>query len=385
MQRKAGLDFLKAKNLGVLTGVALPRYLGESVERLGMTTAKEGKGGEREVVDLQEVAHELTTATMGKMAYDMEMHADDDFTLAFEHASGATAERFQNPLWRFTEMFTGAKLRTSLKTVKSFGQTIVGNAVSQRKLSAEDIPKEDKVDEVSGSLINSLLDAIEDEKLVADAALNYLSAGRDTVAQALTWTFYLLIKHPTVLSRLRQSVIDSNPGFQQENPSEASMRAHLTPDNLAPAKFPYILAIFNESLRLYPPVPFEIKQVQRDCTLPDDTFLPASSVVVWCPWAMNRSAATWGPDAEEFRPERWLSEDGTKILIKSAAVFPVFNGGARLCLGKKMAESMAVLVIATWAMLFDFEKAFEGNRTTGSSLTLPMEGGLPVYVKMRSL
>lgn len=106
---------------------------------------------------------------------------------------------------------------------------------------------------------------------------------------------------------------------------------------------------------------------------------------------MNRSQETWGPDADHFRPERWLvapvtGPDGNVIgSNKSAAEFPVFNGGARLCLGKKMAELVAVQVIASVVWSLDFVPAYEGTeRRSKSSLTLPMEGGLPVFVKVRN-
>lgn len=111
----------------------------------------------------------------------MEMHADDDFTVAFDYASGATAERVQNPLWRIKEIFTGARMRSSVGIIKAFGRRIVDSAVEERdrgvkQPSAQE--QDEKLDDVSGSLIQSLLDSIGDRQMVADAALNYLSAGR---------------------------------------------------------------------------------------------------------------------------------------------------------------------------------------------------------------
>lgn len=152
---------------------------------------------------------------------------------------------------------------------------------------------------------------------------------------------------------------------------------------------PYTTAVFYESLRLYPPIPFEIKQCVSATTLPDGTFLPADAVVVWCPWAMGRSRTTWGADAEAFRPERWLSDDDNSsgsnerhVVARSAATFPVFNGGPRTCLGKRMAEAVAVQTMAALAWRFDFRAADEAGRerVSRSSLTLPMEGGLPCIV-----
>lgn len=367
-QRKAGLAFLSNANLRVLTEVALPRFLGWSVEAL------RGVGEGREV-DMQGVFHEITTRLMGEMAYGMEMRADDDFTLAFEYASGATAERFQNPLWGVTEVFFGGRFRRALAVVRDHGKKIVRSAVESRASEKED--KEDRLDKVSGSLVNSLLDSIGDEKLVADAALNYLSAGRDTTAQALTWTLHLLTRHPEEVSLVRQEV-QSILNSADASPSSPA------PSLFTPASAPYALAVFYEGLRLYPPVPIEIKQTAKPATLPDGTFLPKDSVVLWSTWAMNRSLETWGPDADEFRPGRWLSDTTPpRVVNRPVGEFPVFNGGPRLCLGKKMAETVGVQVLAVMLWLFEFE-ADGGERRTPSSLTLPMEGGLPCRVKQRS-
>ncbi|KAJ4393633.1 hypothetical protein N0V93_002846 [Gnomoniopsis smithogilvyi] len=377
IQRKAGLSFLNTKNLQVLTDVALPQYLQQSINHLKATCDSCHEA------DLQAVFHEITSQLMGKMAYNMEMHADDDFTLAFDYASGATAERVQNPLWPITEVFFGSKMRRSITIVKAFGKRIVDSAVENRekgiKSTSSATPKTEKLDEISGTLIQSLLDSIGDKQMVADAALNYLSAGRDTTAQSITWTFHLLLQHRYVYAKVRnevQALLDSQIASTTLNPAQ-----------LTPTALPYTHAVLLESLRLHPPIPIEIKQCQSATTLPDGTFLPASSVMVWCPWAMNRSHLIWGDDADSFRPERWLlsNSGGGGVLIRPAAEYPVFNGGARLCLGKSMATLIAVQTIAAVVWTFDFVPAYEErDRQSKSSLTLPMDGGLPVFVKVRN-
>lgn len=117
----------------------------------------------------------------------MDMHADDKFTIAFDYASGVVAERVQNPLWKLTEMFTGSRMRESVAIVKAFGKKIVDKAVEDREserggkntaTATATAGDETLVDEMSGSLIQSLLDSIGDKQMVADAALNYLSAGK---------------------------------------------------------------------------------------------------------------------------------------------------------------------------------------------------------------
>ena len=178
--------------------------------------------------------------------------------------------------------------------------------------------------------------------------------------------------------------------------AEAEDELLLSFDTVQPSYLPYIAAVFNESLRFYPPVPVELKESTAETTFPDGTWLPKGSVVMWATWAMGRSKNTWGDDADDFRPERWLivGDEGEPLTLKtmSAFVFPVFNGGPRACLGKRMAELLAVHVIASLIWKYDFAEVLGKETMSGeilnerrsqNSLTLPMDGGLPCYVRRK--
>lgn len=110
----------------------------------------------------------------------MDMPASLPFSKSFDFASGATGERFQNPFWKLKEFVLGAPLRKAVFDVKVFGNSIVSAAIKKRQnesgLSKNDIIKNS--DPRQNNLINSLLDHIDDHQVVADAAMNYLSAGK---------------------------------------------------------------------------------------------------------------------------------------------------------------------------------------------------------------
>ncbi len=335
----------------------------------------------------------------------MDMPGSLPFSKAFDFASGITAQRFQNPFYKLKEVFFGAPLRRAVLEVKTFGRKIVSAAVQKREdeESLKDPSMAESADPLKNNLINSLLDHIEDQQVVADAAMNYLSAGRDTTAQSLTWTLYLLMRYPAAKERVLEELRTVFPNAGHHLP--------ISFDSVQPYSLPYTMAVFNESLRLYPPVPIEIKECTIDSTFPDGTSLPKGSVVMWVPWAMGRSHQIWGEDADEFRPGRWLLSDSemkqmehdvaidaknhdrpSRLVSKSAFEFPVFNGGPRSCLGKKLAELLAVSVIASLIWNHDFEEVVDkklggcgpGNsRLSQDSLTLPMAGGLPCVVRIR--
>ncbi|KAL8866755.1 MAG: hypothetical protein Q9198_008770 [Flavoplaca austrocitrina] len=383
VQRKAGLRFFSNANLKNFIDVALPPILDDTERCLDKAVDAQN------IVDMQQIFIQLTTRLMGKVAYDMDIPAALPFSEAFDLASGAIGDRFQNPFWQIKEFVFGAPLRRAFFEVKHFGDNIVSSTVEKRarsNLTKDQSVKE--VDPLQDNLINSLLDHIPDHRIVADAAMNYLSAGRDTTAQSLTWTLYLLLRHPCHVESLLAEVARNFPLA-----SQSSSLHGITYDTVMPSSLPYTHAIFAETLRLYPPVPFELKECTAPTTFPDGTWLPEGSAVIWVPWSMGRSRRIWGDDSELFKPGRWLGPSGLIALQKSAFEFPVFNAGPRSCLGKKLAEFLAVAVLARLMWRYDFSGVIEKEvggfgegeeRKSQNSLTLPMEGGLPVRVKLRA-
>ncbi|KAI9844011.1 MAG: hypothetical protein M1837_005946 [Sclerophora amabilis] len=403
LQRKAALPFFSSTNLKNLIEDVLPSYVADTRSELH-DFARNGK-----TADLQHVFLKLTTRLMGNLAYDMDMDASAPFSDAFDFASGAIGERFQNPFWKLKELIFGSQLRAAILEVKAFGKRIVNTATESQGERSQRDPATPNSATISsntepehGKLIDSLMSALGNPDAAADAALNFLSAGKDTTAQALTWTFYLLMRHPDAVRLIRDELRELQ--IQQRVPPDEA--PSLGFDQLQPSSVPYLSAVFHESLRLYPPVPIEIKQCERATTLPDGTFLPDSAIVVWCTWAINRSRCIWGDDAMLFQPDRWLEDDTPnpeaddnagmgkrkrkqKLKSKTAFEFPVFNGGPRTCMGKRMAELQAAYVIATLVWEFNFEEAdtcAEGHqrleRLSRNSLTLPMEGGLPCDIAL---
>lgn len=94
------------------------------------------------------------------------------FSKSFDLASGNIAERFQNPWWKLKEMIFGARHRKAIEEVKKFGNVLVSYAIHRRSMRGV------SARQLQTNLIDSLLDHIEDRQIVADAAMNYLSAGQ---------------------------------------------------------------------------------------------------------------------------------------------------------------------------------------------------------------
>lgn len=186
----------------------------------------------------------------------------------------------------------------------------------------------------AGGLLPLLLDPTSGEgmapELVRDEVMTLFLAGHDTTAAALTWTWYLIATHPDVAERLRAELTgvlgDRDP----------------TPDDYA--DLAYTGMIFDEVLRLYPPIGRIGRRPLDDYAI-DGVLIPRDSAVFVSPFVTQRDPRWW-PTPERFDPDRWTAE--SRATRPRFAAFP-FGAGPRSCVGGQMARMMGVLVIATIA------------------------------------
>src|SRR4051794_8080892 len=178
-------------------------------------------------------------------------------------------------------------------------------------------------------LLGRLLDAGFDDGELRDQVLTMIMAGHETTAKALTWTIYLLERHPEAGARLSAELRDVLKG---RIPTVADLE-HL----------PYCRQVIMEAMRLYPPVWLISRQVTGDLEL-DGHVIPAGSLVCVSPYTLHRHPDHWD-DPETFRPERFAP--GAQW--HPFAYLP-FSEGPRKCIGHAFAFNEAQLVLATlWA------------------------------------
>jgi len=149
----------------------------------------------------------------------------------------------------------------------------------------------------------------------------------------------------------------------------------------------YTHASICESMRLYPPVPLELKQVTEDDVWPDGTKLKKGMTIFLHVLAMGRSTELWGSDCEVFRPERWLLKNSStgnwNFIPRDPFTYPVFQAGPRTCLGKEIAFIQIKLVAATILKRFRIVPLDGFSPIYNSSLTSKMKTGFPVRIIQR--
>jgi cytochrome P450 len=167
---------------------------------------------------------------------------------------------------------------------------------------------------------------LSDEQ-VRDEAMTLFLAGHETTANAMTWTWYLLGKHPAVEARMHAEV-DACP---DEGDPFALLQA-----------LDYTRRVLRESMRLYPPAWIVGREALHEVTLAGGYVIAPKTTVFVCPLALHRRACFY-PDPERFDPDRWLGDDTPPF------AYVPFGGGARRCIGEEFAWTEGTLLLATIA------------------------------------
>ncbi|XP_047328850.1 cytochrome P450 94A2-like [Impatiens glandulifera] len=338
------------------------------------------------VLDFQDILQRFTFDNICKIAfgYDPAYLSPslpiEKFPHAFEEADRITNERLQSfhpCIWRlkrYLDVGSEKDLRVAVNQVRDFAKHMIKE-------------KNKELKENASSLLNSvdllsrfLSSGHSDENFVTDIVISFILAGRETASAALVWFFWLISKHENVEHQILREIIST-----EENSDQSNMYEEVK-------EMVYTHAALSESMRLYPPVPINRKEVMNDDILPDGTVVKRGMWVIYLPFAMGRSEEIWGNDWAEFRPERWLKEDpvtgGRKFVAKDSFEYPVFQAGPRICIGKEMGflqmKSIAAGVLRQFKVVPVVTEDNKGGRYI-THLTSKMKGGFPVRIEERKV
>ncbi|MDE2027610.1 MAG: cytochrome P450 [Candidatus Omnitrophica bacterium] len=221
-------------------------------------------------------------------------------------------------------------------------------------------------------LVTTLLKAMDiqdcpflSDQLVRDEVMTMFMAGHETVASAMTWTWYLLSQNHEVEKHFHAE-LDEILG---EGPIQAE---HV-------AKLPYTRKILLESMRIYPPVWLIVRHPLVDTQLGGYT-IPAGSYVHLCQYTMHRDPRYF-PDPEKFDPERWTPEAVAKR--PKFSYFP-FGGGKRQCIGEAFAMTEGIIVLASLGRKWVLRQVSKDPIRLDPLITLRPRNGLRMGLKKRS-
>jgi cytochrome P450 len=147
---------------------------------------------------------------------------------------------------------------------------------------------------------------------------------------------------------------------------------------------PYLNAVCNEVLRMFPTIPVTARFAIRDTTIAGH-FIPKDTVIMVIPWAINRHPALWGPDSEEFVPERWIDESGRATMSGGADSnysFLTFLHGPRSCIGERFARAELRALLAALVGSFELQMADPNEKiVVGGTVTSKPKDGMKLKLK----
>jgi cytochrome P450 len=268
--------------------------------------------------------------------------------------------RFKNPLswplWLPTPW--NRRVRRTLHGLNEIIQRII----AQRRASGED----------RGDLLSMLVQARDEldgqgmsDRQLRDEVMTMFLAGHETTANALSWTWYLLARHPEIEARLHAEIDQVLAG---RAPTAADV-----------PRLTYTERVVLEAMRLYPPAFVIGREALSDFTL-GGYRLPAGTTLLMSQWVVHRDGR-WHDEPLRFNPDRW--EPATAERLPKYAYFP-FGGGPRGCIGNRFAMLEAVLIVATMAQQARFVLEDDREVHPWPAITLRPAHGLPARVVRRA-
>ncbi|KAJ1387502.1 Cytochrome P450 [Sesbania bispinosa] len=204
------------------------------------------------------------------------------------------------------------------------------------------------------------------KRFIVDNCKNIYFAGHETTAVAASWCLMLLALHPEWQARIRTEVAEHCPNGIPDADSLPLLKT--------------VTMVIQEVLRLYPPAAFVSREAYRDIQIGD--LVVPKGVCLWTliP-TLHRDPEIWGPDANEFKPERF--SEGVSKACKYPQAYVPFGVGNRLCLGKNFAMVELKVVLALIISKFSF--SLSPSYRHSPAYRMIVEPGHGVYIIIQKI
>jgi len=203
------------------------------------------------------------------------------------------------------------------------------------------------------------------DREIRDQVMTLMFAGHDTSTSTLTFMLHELARHPEVTRRLHQ---EQDQVLNGESPTALQLEKEM----------PYLEAVLDEVLRLYPPAWIGPRRAIREYEFGGYT-VPRGAYVNYCSWASHRLPEVF-PEPEAFIPERFTRE--RKAALPRGAYVP-FGGGSRICIGKRFGQTEVKLVATKLLQRLRIDALPGRTMTIRQMPTLSPKGGLRMRVQTR--
>ncbi|MQM15847.1 hypothetical protein Taro_048801 [Colocasia esculenta] len=264
--------------------------------------------------------------------------------------------------WLDLQGYIKAMKRTSKELEAVLITWIEEHRQKKRDESGDTEGEQDFIDVMLSSLWGVDLSGFDPDTAIKAIVLSVIGGGMDTSATTMTWDVALMLNHRPVLDKVRHE-LDLHVGTTR-NVEEDDI------PNLV-----YLQATLKETLRLYPAGPLSITHEScADCWV-GGYQVPAGTRLLTNLWKLHRDPRSWGPDPEEFRPERFLPAGEAAGVDGRGQHFRYlpFGSGRRMC--PRITFAMQVMLLTLARLLHGFELGTEDGGAVdmgeGPGATMP--------------
>ncbi|KAH8899651.1 cytochrome P450 [Thozetella sp. PMI_491] len=242
------------------------------------------------------------------------------------------------PIERYIPRF---KYRRGIHVLERFIEPYIQRTLMLTPDELEKLSKSDK----DFTFLHNIARYTRDPKVIRDQLMAVLIAGRDTTAATLSWTIYELANYPGVLRKLRNEILAT------VGPSRAPTYEDLK-------NMTYLTHTLNETLRLYPAVPYNIRAALEDTTLPGKPGQPniavlQGDIVVYSALSMQRRKDLYPEPSDKFADPAIFSPDRWDHWTPKAWNYVPFNGGPRICVGQNFAMTEMAFTLVRMLQKYD--------------------------------
>jgi cytochrome P450 len=266
------------------------------------------------------------------------------------------------------------KIQVGRRTVARIGRELLKTAKVAARASATETGEIEKSSIQGRDLFTLLVKAnmatdipenqrMSDEEVLAQFS-TFLAVGHESTSTATTWAFRALAHAHEIQAKLREELLS----VDTDTPSMDDLIA-----------LPYLDAVVKETLRVYPPFPHAPRSAVRDDIVPlkrpftdkhgvvhDRIRITKGDSIIIPILAMNTSEELWGPDAHEFKPERWANlPEAVSDIPGVWSHLPSFLSGPKGCIGYRFAVVEMKALLFTLVRAFEFELAVPDSEMVG--------------------
>ncbi|XP_063709175.1 probable cytochrome P450 313a4 [Culicoides brevitarsis] len=312
IRKPLNLAFSKQCILSMLP--TMNRHVDELCRKIEQFTEK------KEAFDIYNVLAHFEIDEICETILKSDYRCDQNLVDMLQSSTDNIGKRVFNPIYHPEFIYRHSSVGRVIRGAHAMGTKIFKPMIMK---SIDDTINGNKRDDTKYTVMGQLLSIGQDggRKLtyeeIEDNVKTFITAGFETQAHAIGYTLLMLALHPEVEKKVYQEICEF---YSNDTEIDAEKVRQME----------YLDMVVNETLRLYPVAPLNLRTAMEDTYIDDVGLIPKGTTMFIAMYKLHRNPTIWGPNAEKFDPENFSAD---KMKDRPPFSYLPFGGGARNCIG----------------------------------------------------